>query len=60
MNINWTLSGYKGKIGGFGLIATAIGTVCVDIYHGKAPDWNAFMTLALQGLGILGIRLALK
>ena len=52
-----TLKGYKGKLGGLGLMLVAIGTVCYDIYQDKAPDFNAFATMFLAGLGILGIRL---
>ena len=52
-----TLKGYKGKLGGAGLMLVAVGTVCYDIYQDKAPDFNAFATMFLSGLGILGIRL---
>ena len=52
-----TLKGYKGKAGGLGLMLVAVGTVLYDIYEGKAPDFNAFATMFLAGLGILGIRL---
>ena len=54
-----TLKGYKGKAGGLGLMLVAIGTVCYDFYEGKAPDFNAFATMFLNGLGILGIRIAM-
>ena len=58
--MNITLKGYKGKIGGIGLMLIALGTVAYDFYEGKAPDFNAFVTQFLAGLGILGIRLAME
>ena len=57
--MNISLKGYKGKAGGLGLMLIAIGTVAYDFYEGKAPDFNAFATMFLSGLGILGIRIAL-
>ena len=54
-----TLKGYKGKLGGAGLMLVAVGTVLYDIYQDKAPDFNAFTTMFLNGLGILGIRIAM-
>ena len=58
--MNLTLKGYKGKIGGAGLMLIAIGTLLYDIYEGKAPNLNAFATMFLSGFGILGIRVALN
>jgi len=55
--MNVTLKGYKEKAGGLGLMAMAVGTVLYDFYQDKAPDFNAFVTMFLSGLGILGIRL---
>jgi len=57
--MNISLKGYKGKAGGLGLMLIAIGTVCYDFYEGKSSDFNAFATMFLSGLGILGIRVAM-
>jgi len=57
--MNISLKGYKGKAGGLGLMLIAIGTVAYDFYEGKSPDFNAFATMFLSGLGILGIRVAM-
>lgn len=58
--MNWSLAGYKGIIGGVGLMAMAVGRVLYDLYNGTAPDLNAFATEFLAGLGILGIRVAMS
>jgi hypothetical protein len=54
-----TLKGYKGKIGGVGIMVAAIAKVCVDFYNGEPVDINAAVTQFLVGLGILGVRVAM-
>jgi len=51
-----TLSGYKGKAGGIGIMLTAVAKVFVDWYNNEPIDINAAITQFFVGLGILGIR----
>jgi len=58
--MNITLKGYKGKIGGIGLIATGIGIIATGIKSGNV--WEVMpqgLASISAGLGIFGIRVAM-
>jgi hypothetical protein len=54
------LDGYKGKIGGFGMILTGLGMIALGFKNGNVFDVlpEAFATI-MAGLGIFGIRVAM-
>lgn len=58
MNKPWYQS--KAVLSGVLLIATAVVTVGQAYANGAVVDWASFITTASQGLGILGIRVAMK
>jgi hypothetical protein len=55
------LNGYKGKIGGIGLILTGLGIIAAGIYNGNVFDVLADGIASIAaGLGIFGIRVAMS
>jgi len=58
--MNITLKGYKGKIGGLGLIFTGLGMIAMGIKNGNVYDTLAEAIATISaGLGVFGIRVAM-